>query len=101
LRFPWVEVLQAIGSEVAAETNRSAVMNAPARAVAALRVELKDMNILRPLNFVVRPDHRATQHTLQGSCQFGKVVTFQWLSRATSKNSWSISPPVSRNRQWN
>jgi len=37
--------LQAIGSEVAAETNSNAVMKAPARAVAALRDELKDMNI--------------------------------------------------------
>jgi hypothetical protein len=57
-----VEVaVQAIGSEVAAETNSSAVMNAPARAVAALRVELKVMNIVSPLEFRVaaRPSGHA------------------------------------------
>jgi hypothetical protein len=42
VHFSSLELLvQAIGSDVAAETNRSAVMNAPANAVAAVRTGLR------------------------------------------------------------
>ena len=47
--FLWFEWLQTIGSEVAAETSRSAVRNAPANTVAAWRAEAKVENIGKPL----------------------------------------------------
>ena len=43
------EELQAIGSEVAAETSRSAERNAPAKTVAVSRAEAKVANIEKPL----------------------------------------------------
>jgi len=49
LCFLELEWLQAIGSEVAAETNRSAVTNAPANMVAFSRIELSEANISKPL----------------------------------------------------
>jgi hypothetical protein len=39
--------VQAIGTDVAAETNRSAVTNAPAKAVAVWRAEAMEANILQ------------------------------------------------------
>jgi hypothetical protein len=56
--FPFIEWLQAIGSEVAAETSRSAEISAPEKIVTISRAELKVVNILSPL-VIVRPDHRA------------------------------------------
>jgi hypothetical protein len=38
----------AIGSEVAAETSRSAEMKAPANTVAVSRTEVKEANIIEP-----------------------------------------------------
>jgi hypothetical protein len=54
------EGLQAIGSEVAAETSRSAERNAPANRVAVSRAEVKVANIGNPLiKSLAEPDHRA------------------------------------------
>jgi len=54
LQFPWYECRYAIGSEVAAETNRSAVMNAPAKAVAVWRA-VEEINISNPFDLVGGP----------------------------------------------
>jgi len=45
LSFLGLEWLQAIGSEVAAETSRSAEMKAPAKIVAFSRAEVNMLNI--------------------------------------------------------
>src|SRR5215213_8339332 len=47
-----IEWLQAIGSEVAAETSRSAEMKAPANRVADSRAEMKEANIGNPLGIL-------------------------------------------------
>jgi hypothetical protein len=47
--FPCLFLCQAIGSEVAAETSRSAEMNAPAKIVAVSRTEVNEVNIGKPL----------------------------------------------------
>jgi hypothetical protein len=52
----------AIGNEVAAETSRSAEMNAPAKTVAVSRMEVKEANIVEPLFQSVEPDHRVRAH---------------------------------------
>jgi hypothetical protein len=53
------EGLQAIGSEVAAETSRSAERNAPANRVAVSRAEVKVANIEQiPFQSLAEPDHR-------------------------------------------
>jgi hypothetical protein len=46
---------QAIGSEVAAETSRSAEMNAPAKTVAVWRTDENDVNIGNPFSFFSDP----------------------------------------------
>ena len=53
--FLGIEWLQAIGSEVAAETSRSAEMKAPANRVADSRAEVKEANIGNPLCIFVDP----------------------------------------------
>src|SRR5438034_350933 len=59
LTFDW-RGLQAIGSEVAAETSRSAERNAPAKIVAVSRAETKVANIFKtPCDCLGGLDHRA------------------------------------------
>jgi len=53
-----LEWLQAIGSEVAAETSRSAEMKAPAKTVTVSRIELAVIMIKTPLHCPVEPDLR-------------------------------------------
>lgn len=57
-------VVQAIGSEVAAETRRSAEMNAPAKTVALWRTEANEVNIGNPFSSFHRARHwaRATMN---------------------------------------
>jgi len=62
-------MVQAIGSEVAAETNRSVVMNAPAKAVAVWRAEATVVNICIPLDRVSGPTIGPALITMQGACQ--------------------------------
>src|SRR5438270_3044640 len=58
ISVPSFEWLQAIGSEVAAETSRSALMSVPARTVAVSRKEAT-LNMVKPLwNCFVEPDCR-------------------------------------------
>jgi hypothetical protein len=45
----------AIGSEVAAETSRSAEKNAPAKTVAVSRTDVREANIVEPLDLMVDP----------------------------------------------
>jgi hypothetical protein len=75
LGFPWLRWLQAIGSEVAAETSRSAEMNAPAIMVAAWRAESKEANMDIPL-VILAPDPTTgpVPTSMQGVCQLEKVV---------------------------
>ena len=47
--------VQAIGSEVAAETRRSAEMNAPAKTVAVWRTDANEVNIGNPFSFFIGP----------------------------------------------
>jgi hypothetical protein len=47
--FPFIEWLQAIGSDVAAETSRSAEISAPEKIVTISRAEVKLVNIFSPL----------------------------------------------------
>jgi hypothetical protein len=70
-------MLQAIGSEVAAETNRSAVTNAPAKQVAISRVEAKLANIVEPLFILSDPTIGPTPYPMHGLCQFKNVIYFQ------------------------
>src|SRR5205085_11401356 len=49
--------VQAIGSDVAAETSKSADTSAPARMVAVSRAETKEANIVT-IPFALEPDHR-------------------------------------------
>jgi hypothetical protein len=75
--FPWLRV-QAIGSEVAAETSRSAETSAPARTVAVSRAEAKEANIGIPLGIALAdPTIGPTPISMHGACQFRKVVVFQ------------------------
>src|SRR3954452_24583173 len=58
ISVPLFEWLQAIGSEVAAETSRSALMSVPARTVAVSRKEAT-LNMVKPLwHCFVEPDRR-------------------------------------------
>jgi hypothetical protein len=52
----------AIGNEVAAETSRSAEMNAPAKTVAVSRMEVREANIVEPLFQSVEPVLRVRAH---------------------------------------
>jgi hypothetical protein len=80
--FLVVRLRQAIGTEVAAETNSKAVTNAPANRVAVWRTEAIELNMaLIPFfKFVREPDHRATPPSMQGACQLGILYVFQWIT---------------------
>ena len=69
--------LYAIGSEVAAETSRSAERNAPANTVAVSRMEMA-VNIVKPLcNSFSDPTTGPVPSSMHGACQIEKVVIFQ------------------------
>ena len=75
--------LQAIGSEVAAETNRSEVMNAPARLTASWRLSTNEKDILDTPFFEPR---LGSQLSLQGVCQLKIIVIFQCLKTTIGEN---------------
>jgi len=64
---------------VAAETRSSAETNVPARTVATSRAEAKEANIGIPLGIfrLADPTIGPTLLSMQGACQFEKVVIFQ------------------------
>jgi hypothetical protein len=67
---------QAIGSDVAAETSRSAERNAPAKIVAVSRTEAKE-NMGEPFCIVfVEPDHRVRAHINAGAVPIQKNRCF-------------------------
>jgi len=70
-------MLQAIGSDVAAETKSRAVMKAPAKQVAISRVEANDANILKPLCILWDPTIGPMPDTMHGACQLKNVFVFQ------------------------
>jgi hypothetical protein len=57
---------QAIGSDVAAETSRSAEMKAPAKTVAVSRTEAKEANIGNPLDAFGGPTIGPRQYQCTG-----------------------------------
>src|SRR4029079_12432714 len=67
---------QAIGSEVAAETNSSALTSAPAKMVAVSRAEAKDANIVKSLLSSREPDHRAHDGYTAGTMPIAKSRDF-------------------------
>src|SRR5690348_6667952 len=66
----------AIGSEVAAETSRSAERNVPARTVAVLRAEANVLSIGRTLFQFPGPDHRARAIVNAGVVPIGNSRCF-------------------------
>jgi hypothetical protein len=80
LWFPsYSKRLQAIGSEVAAETSRSAEMKAPANMVALSRAEVKVVNIFIPLIQISHsnPTIGLVPLSMHGPCQLENIVLFQ------------------------
>jgi hypothetical protein len=77
--------LQAIGSEVAAETRRSAERNAPAMTVAVSRAEAK-LIIGKPLYHFFGPDHRARATVNAGDVPIGKSLYFSVADFGQARN---------------
>jgi hypothetical protein len=87
---------QAIGSDVAAETRRSAETKVPARTVATSRAEAKEANIDIPLGILFgRPDHRADAIINAGAVPIEKNRYFSVAATARQKNS-----PASNAASW-
>jgi predicted MarR family transcription regulator len=73
--FPCAGLIQAIGTLVAALTNRIAVMKAAAKAVAVSRAELRT-NMAFPF-FMSWALDWVTPCSMQGVCQMKNIVVFQ------------------------
>jgi hypothetical protein len=81
-QFEW---LQAIGSEVAAETSRSAETNAPAKRVAVSRAEAKEANIGNPLDLLGDPTIGPRQHQCTGRANSIFLLFFSVATQAMAK----------------
>jgi hypothetical protein len=90
-------VLQAIGSEVAAETSRSMETKAPAQTVAVSR---KETVISKPLCIVSsNPTFGSVPLSMHGACQTEIVVIFQYPMRLIAKNPPREAPTVGEKSQ--
>lgn len=70
-------MVQAIGSEVAAETSNMAERKAPAKIVAVSRMVVL-VNIINPLVIVLEdPTAGSMPLSMQGSCHSEKIILFQ------------------------
>jgi hypothetical protein len=92
--FPLLAWLQAIGSEVAAETSRSAERNAPAKIVAVSRMEAMLNMVITPLA-LFGTDHRARAFINAGVVPIGKSDCFSmhgyaggWLRAEICAANW-------------
>jgi len=85
INLSFEKAVQAMGSEVAAETNSIAVMKAPASVVRLWRAVEIVKSIFIPLEFEVgsnsRIHHWSVPTSMHGACQMKIVVCFQWKQR--------------------
>src|SRR6476469_9080324 len=92
-------MIQAIGSEVAAETSRSAEMKAPAKSVAVSRAVVSEANIEKPLFQIVRtrpsgpcPYHCKGRANLIKSLFFSVADPKIVIQLARFAVSWDFTP---------
>jgi hypothetical protein len=75
----FASAVQAIGSDVAAETNRSAVMSAPAKTVAVSRAVVNEVNIGNPFSSSWRSTHWTDANNNAGGVPIQEYRYFSML----------------------